>query len=126
MNAADDVDDGVKRADFVKMHLIGRRSVNRALDFTESRKQPLRARLAGRAQSRAVDERVDLRQCSMRVCLGRHSAMRVMVMFAAAILTADLELCRADTCALHTFGPNCITIDGQAAQRRPDVIERNT
>ena len=125
MNAADDVDDGVKRADFVKMNFVGRCSVNGALHFTESSEQRLRTRLAARTQPRAIDERVDLRERSVRVRFGRHPAMRVMVMSAAVLLSADLELCRADSRALHTLGPECITIDGQAPQRRPDVVERN-
>jgi len=61
----------------------------------------------------------------MRVRLGRHSAMRVMVMFGADTVAADLELRRAEPCALHTLGPDCITIDGQAAERGADVFERN-
>jgi hypothetical protein len=48
-----------------------------------------------------------------------------MMMSAAGILSADVELCRADSCALHTLGPDRITIDGQAAQRRPNLVERN-
>src|SRR5215510_712559 len=108
MNSADDVDDGIKGADFMKMDLVGGRPVNCTLHFTESRKQRLRTRLTGRTQSRALNERVDLRQRSVRVRLGCHPAMGVMVMSTARILAADLELCRLDSCALHTFGPDCI------------------
>ena len=46
-------------------------------------------------------------------------------MFAARILAADLKFCRADARPLHTLGPNGVTIDGETAQRRPDVTERN-
>lgn len=62
----------------------------------------------------------------MRVHLRRHCAMVVVVVvFGAGILAADLELRRGDARPLHTLGPDCIMIDGQTAQRRPDVIERN-
>ena len=62
----------------------------------------------------------------MRVRLGCHTTMRVMVMFVAPVLAADLELCRADSCALHALGPDCVTIDGQAPERGTDVIKRDT
>src|SRR5678815_4817924 len=98
--------DRVERADFVKMHFLGRRSVNRAFHLAESRKQRLRARLAGRAQVRSVDERVNLGERPMRVRLGCHPAMRVMMMCSTDILAADLKFRRADSRALHTLGPD--------------------
>src|SRR5262245_38570848 len=125
MNRAHDVDDGINSADLVKMDLVGQRSVNRSLHFTESRKQGLRTCLASRAQPRAVDEGVNLRERSVCVRLECDSTMRVMVMLAAAVLAADLELRRRDSRTLDTLGPDGLPIDGQASQRRPDVIDRN-
>src|SRR5262245_14714111 len=125
MNRAHDVDDGINRADFVKMDLVRRRSVNRSLDFTESRTQLLRACLASRAPPPARHDGLNPRERSDCVRLESDSTMRVMVMLAAAVLAADLELRRHDSCTLDTLGPDGLPIDGQASQRRPDVIDRN-
>ena len=59
-HGADDVDDRVEGADFVQMHLVDRHAVNRGFRLAEPAEHLDRAGLAGFAQRRAVDRRVDL------------------------------------------------------------------
>ena len=61
MHRADNVDDGIERADLVQMDFVDRRAVNGPFDLAEPRKERLRPILAGRAQTRPINQGVDLR-----------------------------------------------------------------
>ena len=61
----------------------------------------------------------------MRMRLGDHCAMRMVMMPMATILAAHLELRRADARAIHSFGPDRVAIDRQGAERRADLFERH-
>src|SRR5437879_2998925 len=63
----------------------------------------------------------------MRVRFGCHTTgVSVMVMCMPGVLAADVELRRADACALHALGPDRFVIDRKTAERRADLLERHT
>src|ERR1044071_819117 len=96
--------------------------------LSEPGKERLRAILARGAQTRAVDEGVDLRQRAMRVRICRDratAAVMVMVVAVTGILAPDLELRRADARTVHALGPDRVPIDRQAAEGPANLLERH-
>ena len=63
----------------------------------------------------------------MLMDLRRHSSTgrMVVVMSVPRIFAADLELRRLYARTLYALGPHRIAIDGQAAQRRPNLLQRH-
>ena len=66
---ADDVDDRVERADLVQMDLVDRNLMDGRFGFAEPMEELFGARLRGRRERRALDQRVDLGQAAVRVVM---------------------------------------------------------
>ena len=102
-HGADDVDDRVEGANFVQVHALDGRLMNRRLGFGEPLEERLCAAPTGRRKRRLVDERTDVLETPMRMIVMIAVAMVVVAIAAwRRVPPAGGCVLRAGCCMLTT------------------------
>ena len=132
VHRAHDVDDRIQRADLVQVHLLHRCAVHGCFGFAEAIKEADRPVLARPAQRRPFNQARNLVQRPMGR-IGRSPVIVAVPMPACVVmvrtrpvLATDAELGRCQARARDPLGPHGVMVDGQAAQRAANVLERYT
>jgi hypothetical protein len=121
---SDDVDDRIDRPHLVEVDALERQAVNAGLHLAEPQEQGFGASLGRRTERGPIDECVNLGQGTMVVAVRvRRRVLGMPVAMPGLALDAELRCC--DACPRHRLGPHHLRIDGEAAEGRADIGERD-